>query len=178
MGTMRPITIHSTKYDGSLHNHFHAQLLAEEDWGWLTYLGMHQRVDSYRGVYTSRHHNFRWHWRERWWDAMLIFDSHGRWLEWYCNVVTPPKMENGLLTFVDLDLDIVWHRERGLLIADADEFEVNAVKMAYPPDLIQQAWETAQSVKQKIQQREWRFGEEPHTLRLDKEIAPWRDLLT
>jgi protein associated with RNAse G/E len=174
---MQPITIHSTKYDGSLHNHFQAQLLDEGEWGWLTYLGMNQRVESYRGIYTTRHHNLRWHWRDTWWDAMLIFDAQGRWLEWYCNVVTPPTMTNGVLTFVDLDLDIVWHRERGILIADADEFEAHAVQMAYPHDLIQRAWQTAQEVKQKILQREWRFAEAPQSLRFDKEIAPWRDVL-
>lgn len=178
MPLMSLITVHSTKYDGSLHNHFQPTLLEAGEWGWLTYLGMHQRVDSYRGTYTSRHHNFRWHWRDCWWDAMLIFDAQGRWLEWYCNVVTPPQLNDGVLTFVDLDLDVVWHRERGLLIADADEFEVNALAMAYPQELIQQAWQTAQEVKQKIANGAWRFAEEPQTLRLEKELAPWRDLLT
>ncbi len=42
----------------------------------------------------------------------------------------------------------------------------------------QQAWQTAQEVKLKIAKGAWRFAEEPQTLRLEKELAPWRDRLT
>ncbi len=175
---MTKITVHSIKYDQSLHNHLEAHLLDEGEWGWLTYLGVNEKVESYRGSYVTRHNNLRWHWRDQWWDAILVFDDQGRWLEWYCNIVTPPTMTDGVLTFTDLDLDVVWHRDRGLHIADADEFELHAVQMAYPNDLIQRAWDTAHHVRQMIVNHDWRFAEDPTTLRFEKEIALWRDDLT
>ena len=175
---MSKITVHSVKHDQSMHNHFEPHLLDEGEWGWLTYLGINERVESYRGTYLTRHHNFRYHFRDQWWDAILVFDDQRRWLEWYCNVVTPPTLTNGVLTFCDLDLDVIWHRDKGLLIADADEFELHAVQMAYPQDLIQRAWDTAHTVRQMVVNHEWRFAEDPATLRFEKEIAPWKDRLT
>ncbi|MBA3533190.1 MAG: DUF402 domain-containing protein [Ardenticatenales bacterium] len=174
---MKTITILSTKYDNSLHWRYEAHLLEETEWGWLTFHPRHQPVTSHKGTWLNNHPLLRWHWREQWWDALLLFDDHGQWLEWYCNVITPPRLENGVLRYQDLDLDVIWHREHGVRIADADEFERHAVQMAYPQTLIQQARESAQEVRGLMQHGGWRFGEDPSTLRLEQELARWQPLL-
>ncbi|MGH2543547.1 MAG: DUF402 domain-containing protein [Ardenticatenaceae bacterium] len=166
------------KYDDSLHWQHETILLEEASWGWLTFTPQGQTVETHKGPWLVRYPYLRWHWRDRWWDALLVFDEAGGWLEWYCNVITPPRLEADALRFHDLDLDIVWHHERGVHIADADEFEANAGRMSYPPDLIQTAWDTARRVKQMMRQGEWRFGEDPTTLRLEQELVPWHALLT
>lgn len=170
---MNAIRILSTKYDGSLHWDYEPRLLEEGPWGWLTFHDREQPTHSHKGTWLNKHPFLRWHFRDRWWDALLVFDDAGRWLEWYCNIVTPPQLVDGVLRYHDLDLDVVWHRERGLQVVDAEEFEENAVKMGYPSALIQSAWENAQGVRRMIQAREWRFGEDPDTFDLMQELAQW-----
>jgi protein associated with RNAse G/E len=174
---MQTINVISTKYDGSAHWRYEPVLLEEADWGWLTFCDRGKTVQSHKGSWLNTHPFLRWHWRETWWDAMLLFDREGHWLEWYCNIITPPRREGGALRYHDLDLDVVWHRERGILIADADEFERHAVSMSYPRDVIQSAWQTAQTVRQMMLDRQWRFAADPNTLRLEDEMAAWATLL-
>jgi uncharacterized protein len=152
--------------------------LEEAEWGWLTFLPRDTPIDSHKGIWLSTHPTLRWHWRERWWDAMLLFDDRGRWLEWYCNIITPPHIENGALRCHDLDLDVVWHRDYGIVITDTDEFEQHALQMGYPRHLIRQAWESAQQVRRMMLDGEWRFGEDPHALRLEEEMAHWHAVST
>ncbi|MDQ4076538.1 MAG: DUF402 domain-containing protein [Chloroflexota bacterium] len=173
---MKPITILSTKYDESLHWRYEAFLLEEAEWGWLTFTPTGHAVETHKGAWLNLHPYLRWHWRERWWDALLVFKESGRWLEWYCNIITPPRLEAGTLRFHDLDLDVVWHHEHGIHIADTDEFERHAVQMEYPHALIQHAWECAQRVKQMMYKGEWRFGEDPRALRYEEEMVKWHAL--
>lgn len=175
---MQPLTICSTKYDNSLHRRYEVLLLEEAEWGWLTYQERNLPVKTGKGQWLTVHPCLGYHWRNQWWDAMLVFDREGRWLEWYCNVITPPRLEEGELRFYDLDLDVIWHREKGLLIADVDEFDLHSVEMAYPPDLIRAAWESAHRVRDLIAARAWRFAEPTDTLDLKQELAPWLARLT
>ena len=170
------ITICSTKYDGSLHWRYEAQLLESHDWGWISFVPEGEPVETHKGTWLNLHPLLRWHWRERWWDAVLVFKDDGTWLEWYCNIITPPRWEQNELRFQDLDLDVVWHHARGLQIIDADEFEQHAVQMAYPSSLIQKAWRTAQEVRRTIERGEWRFGEATEALTLVNELRRWPQL--
>ncbi|MGB0385491.1 MAG: DUF402 domain-containing protein [Ardenticatenaceae bacterium] len=175
---MKPITIKSTKYDGSFHRRYEAILLEEAEWGWLTFRKPNQFVESYRGSWESKYSILCWHWRDQWWDAILFFDSAGRWQEWYCNIVTPPRLENGVLRYHDLDLDVILCRERGIFIDDVEEFEENAVKIPYPPEITKMAWENAYRIERMMQQGAWRFGEDPETINLNQELTPWNVPLT
>ncbi len=175
---MQRLPIHSTKYDGSPHWRYLSFLLEETADGWLTFAPAGLRIQAHKGIWLNGYPFLRWHWRDRWWDALLVFQGDGRWLKWYCNIVTPPRLEGGALRFHDLDLDVVWHHERGLELVDVDEFEQNAARMAYPAALVQRARDSAAHLQQLIQQGAWRFGEEPRALRYEQELARWPALLT
>ncbi|MCB0078544.1 MAG: DUF402 domain-containing protein [Anaerolineales bacterium] len=171
-----PISIHSTKHDGSLHWLYDCYLIDRGDWGWLTYTPAGQTVLTHKGTWLNLHSFFRWHWRDRWWDALLVFQDNGSWLEWYCNIITPPVLRNDTLQFTDLDLDVVWHYLRGIQIVDAEEFESNAVTMNYPSDLIQTVWQTAQEVRRWMKAGRWRFAQRPTSLTLRDELVAWPQL--
>lgn len=93
-------------------------------------------------------------------------------------MITPAQFENGTLYFHDLDLDVIWHQERGIYLDDVEEFEQHSEEMAYPPHIIEAAWKSAQHVQDLITTGGWRFAEDPQTIELKKELAPWNVLLT
>lgn len=171
---MNTVILQTTKYDGSFHSWSEYQLLEAAEWGWLIYRPPGQVVVNYRGQHHSTYHTFRWLWHETWWDANLAFTQEGQWGLWYCNVATPPAYEDGLLHAQDLDLDVIWDRQRGIYLDDADELEQHALAMSYPPDLVRRIWQSAHDIESKMNGREFPFTEEPETLRLEPLLKQWK----
>jgi predicted RNA-binding protein associated with RNAse of E/G family len=60
---------------------------------------------------------------------------------WYCNISTPVRQENDVLTFDDLLLDVLAYPDGGYVVLDRDEFE-EARRHGLPAEYAQQA-ETA-----------------------------------
>lgn len=175
---MKKIKVVSTKYDHSPHRSFEALLLEEGEWGWLIFHDRDLPMESYRGNGLSHYRTLHWYFRNEWWNVSLFFNHDGSWRTWYCNIITPAQFENGTLYFHDLDLDVVWHQGRGIYLDDIEEFEQHSNEMAYPPHIIEAAWKSAQHVQDLITTGGWRFAEDPQTIELKKELAPWNVLLT
>ncbi|MCD2193088.1 DUF402 domain-containing protein [Actinomycetospora endophytica] len=86
-------------------------------------------------------------------DQLLLVPRTGSWIaRWaldgefalYCDVTTPVlTTATGGLWAVDLDLDVVRYRDRRVALIDQDQFESRRVSMGYPPEVVEQAWTTA-----------------------------------
>lgn len=170
---MTSVILQTTKYDGSFHSKGEYQLLEAAEWGWLLYLPPGQEMVTYRGRHHTRYHSFRWLWHEIWWDAHLIFTPDGTWLMWYCNVSTPPAYENGVLYTQDLDLDVIWDRERGIHLVDEDELEQHTLAMSYPPDLVRRIRQSAHEIEAQMTARQFPFTADPDTLKLAEWLEKW-----
>ncbi|HEY0889147.1 MAG TPA: DUF402 domain-containing protein [Nocardioides sp.] len=65
----------------------------------------------------------------------------------YVDVTTPPEWDGTTLRMVDLDLDVIALRdERGLVLADEDEFEQHRIELEYPAEIVALAEESAERV--------------------------------
>ncbi|UUZ92914.1 DUF402 domain-containing protein [Paenibacillus sp. P25] len=58
--------------------------------------------------------------------------------QYYCNINEPAVLKDSLVSFVDLDLDLVY-RGGEWKVVDEDEFEANRVKFRYPDELAKRA---------------------------------------
>jgi protein associated with RNAse G/E len=170
---MNSVILQTTKYDGAFHSWAEYKVLETAEWGWLLYLPAGQAIATYRGNQTTRYHSFRWMWHETWWDANLAFTPDGKWALWYCNVATPPAYEDGVLYAQDLDLDVIWDRQRGIYLDDEEELEQHAMAMSYPPDLVRRIWQSAHEIEARMHSRTFPFIEEPETLTLAQFQKGW-----
>jgi uncharacterized protein len=60
----------------------------------------------------------------RWYNIFEIHDrDDDRLKAWYCNITTPAKFEPGLVSYVDLALDLLVYPDGAYLVLDEDEFE-------------------------------------------------------
>jgi hypothetical protein len=86
------------------------------------------------------------------------FMADGRTGPWtYVDITTLPVWSENRLTCVDLDLDVIDpNDERGIFIADEDEFAEHQVTLGYPPEVIAMARESADAVLEAV-----RSGEAP-----------------
>jgi len=77
--------------------------------------------------------------------------------DYYCNIAEPAQFADDVLTFVDLDLDLVrrgageWH------VVDEEELAHNAARFGYPPDLVMRARVEMQRLRARITARRFPF---------------------
>ncbi len=71
---------------------------------------------------------------DRWWTA--TFNAAPAQTAVYVDVSTPATIEDGLVTLVDLDLDVRGMRDGSVRIEDEDEFADHRVRYGYPPEVV------------------------------------------
>jgi protein associated with RNAse G/E len=62
----------------------------------------------------------------------------------------PPTLSDGVLDYVDLDIDVLVWPDARVLVLDEDDFEKNAAKFKYPAEIRKKAVETLAEVRSMI----------------------------
>nr|SBO93372.1 protein of unknown function DUF402 [Nonomuraea gerenzanensis] len=94
--------------------------------------------------------------RDAWWTASFNTPPHKS--EIYVDVTTIPEWNDGEVTMLDLDLDVIRMRDGRLILDDVDEFAEHQILLRYPPDLVTQAEETAHWLLDAVGERKGPFG--------------------
>jgi uncharacterized protein len=132
------------KYDGSLHWHQTMRRLGADDHG--VWLGAAAGTVARKGdgpAVVVEHQQVMLVPDDAWWTA--VFNAPPARMEIYCDIATPPRWaESGLVTMVDLDLDVCRMRaDQHVRLLDEDEFAMHQVRYGYPADVIGQANDAA-----------------------------------
>jgi protein associated with RNAse G/E len=140
------ILLASTKYDGSLHYEFEADLVGSEG----TLIRCVERAGTpwigYRGEGRIRYDATALYFTDRWYNVSHFHAPSGpRGMELYVNVGMPAFLKNGVLRWVDLDIDIILDGS-GVRVDDEDEFEEHRHRYAYPPELVERVLATRDEV--------------------------------
>lgn len=130
------VTINSHKYDGELQRSWKAEFIDKET-SLLEFVGRFENEISHPhlGVIRRGAISYEFYWLECWYNVFRFHEPDGSFRNFYCNINMPPKFENGILEYVDLDVDIVVWKDFSRQILDTDEFEVNSHRYAYSDDL-------------------------------------------
>ncbi|OWA35156.1 hypothetical protein B9G55_10780 [Saccharibacillus sp. O16] len=75
----------------------------------------------------------------------------------YCNVSEPCMRDGAHVSFVDLDLDLLWNEAEGWHVVDEDEFESNRLRLRYPEALSQYARDSLTSLRERVEKRQFPF---------------------
>ena len=131
--TNKIITIISRKYDGKTYRSWEAELI-EKNKSMLAFVGEFEKevIHPHLGVIRRGTISYEFYWMDRWYNVFRFHEPDGALRNFYCNINMPPKFENGVLDYVDLDIDMVIWRDFSRQILDVEEFEENSRKYAYP----------------------------------------------
>jgi protein associated with RNAse G/E len=97
------------------------------------------------------------YWTERWYNVFRFHEPDGRFRNYYCNISMPPTFEDGVLDYVDLDIDVVIWEDLRYDVLDRDDFERNSSKYGYPPELIQKVHDSLDDLTAEIASRQFPF---------------------
>jgi uncharacterized protein len=140
------VTVAMTKWGGRPHWHYEGVYLGADDHGdWLAFpVGTHYRrpgkelVADFGCVSLVPRHDAA--------HFAGFYDASYE-AELYIDMATPAEWDASTVRMVDLDLDVILLRdERGLVLADEDEFEMHQVQFGYPPEIVTLAEESAERV--------------------------------
>jgi protein associated with RNAse G/E len=87
---------------------------------------------------------------DSWWTAVW---NEGGDFEIYVDIATPPRWDGDRVTMIDLDLDVVRHRDGRTLVLDEDEFDEHRATLGYPPDVVDRARTTTAAVFLDVERR-------------------------
>ncbi|MGZ5437815.1 MAG: DUF402 domain-containing protein [Pyrinomonadaceae bacterium] len=108
-----------------------------------------------RGTRTAEYY-----WFNRWYNIFRFLRNDGDTRLWYCNINTPPKLENGVLSYIDLDIDVLVQPDFTYQVLDIDEFEQNAKLFGYPDEVRRDVQRAIAEVTSLIEARQFPFTEE------------------
>jgi uncharacterized protein len=89
---------------------------------------------------------------DAWW--MLAWWLGHPTVELYVNINTPAVRDGDVISYVDLDLDVVRRCDGSIEIVDRDELELHSAQLGYPPDLVARAEAAADEVVERMRRGE------------------------
>ena len=130
---LRPLVeVRSLRFDGSLKRAWHARL--ERVAGQLLVLeGVFAEEVRHPllGTISAGTHSTEFFWTDRWYSVFRFREPSGPLRNFYGNLNTPPRLERGILSFVDLDIDVLVEPDLSYRILDEDEFEQHSKQFRY-----------------------------------------------
>lgn len=154
----KTVNVISRKFDLSIRRTWRCRLI-EQSGPLITLIGEFDRDIEHpdlglihRG--TISHEYF---WLDRWYNVFRFHEPDGKLRNFYCNINLPPKFENGVLDYVDLDIDVIVWPDFTAKTVDLDEFESNSVLYSYPESVRLEAFAALAEIKGIIATREFPF---------------------
>ena len=90
-----------------------------------------------------------YYWLDRWYN---VFRFNNR---FYCNITQPPQLKDGVLSYVDLDIDVLVESNFSYRILDEEDFEASS----YPTEIQDCARQGVEELIKRIENRSFPFDE-------------------
>jgi len=154
------ITINSRKYDQSIRRTWSAELIKRSH-SLIVVAGEFDRDIEHPGLGSINRGtvSYEYYWLDRWFNIFRFHEPDGALRNYYCNVAMPPTLANGVLDYVDLDIDIVVWPDRKYEVLDRDDFEQNALKYGYSEQVLRQTANSVDAVIRLIECGELPIGD-------------------
>lgn len=154
------VTVNSRKFDGKIHRSWQAELKTRSD-SLLVLTGEFEQeiAHPHLGVIRRGTISEEFFWFDRWYSIFRFSEPDGAFRNFYCNLNMPPKFENNVLDYIDLDIDILVGKNFEYEILDADEFEQHSKIYNYSPDLIAKTRQTLDELCEMIRLKKLPFSD-------------------
>jgi protein associated with RNAse G/E len=90
-----------------------------------------------------------YYWLDRWYNVFRFNDR------FYCNITQPPNLKDGVLSYVDLDIDVLVEADFSYRVLDEEDFAASS----YPAEIQQRARHGVEELIKQIENRSFPFNE-------------------
>jgi protein associated with RNAse G/E len=130
------ITVNSRRFDGTIRKTWQCELL-EQRGSLLIAVGEfdtdieHADLGRIKKGTISR----EYYWLDRWYNIFRFHEPSGEFRNFYCNVSAPAQFENGVLDYVDLDIDVLIDANSKVTVLDREDYERSIATFGYPVEV-------------------------------------------
>ncbi len=152
------LIVRACKFDGTENRRWNARLI--ERVGSLLVLDAAFDSDiehDQLGQIASGTLSTEYYWTDRWYNIFRFSHPSGVLRNYYCNVNMPPELDGDVLSYIDLDVDILVAPDRSYRILDEDEFQTNAAQFGYPDDVRRNVNEAVKTLVEMIETGQFPF---------------------
>lgn len=148
------ILVRVLKYDGTEHRRWAASIVKHTDLLLVLDAVFDEGIDhALIGTIASGTISTEYYWLDRWYNVFRFSDR------FYCNVSMPPNFDGQVLSYVDLDIDVLVKPDFSYQVLDLEDFDENARAYGYPSDVRENAHAALAELVQLIETRSFPFAE-------------------
>lgn len=128
------VSVHSCRHDGRIKRSWPARITRRKG-SLLVLEGVFAEEvrHPFIGLIEAGTLSTEFFWTDRWYSVFRFHSPEGRLLQFYCNINTPPRLEAGILSFIDLDVDLLVKPDCSYTVLDEEEFQHHSEIYVYPP---------------------------------------------
>lgn len=131
------ITVRTFKYDGTDHRSWRAHVSRQEDSLIVLDAKFEEEIrHPLLGTVARETLSIEYYWLDRWYNIFRFVEPTGQLRNFYCNVNVPPVFQKNVLSYIDLDMDVLVAPDFSYSILDEDEFAANAARFNYPAEVL------------------------------------------
>ena len=156
------IVVRARKFNGLEHRSWSARVVSQE--GSLITLDATFAAEVQHdllGTIPQGTVSLEYYWLDRWYNVFRFSEPGGNLRIFYCNVNFPPEFDGHVLSYIDLDIDVLVNADFSYSVLDEDEFEANADIYRYPAEVKRHARGALSELKMLIESRSFPFSATP-----------------
>ena len=100
-----------------------------------------------------------YYWLDRWYNVFRFGARDAKFQYFYCNVSMAPGFDNHVLSYIDLDIDVLVKPDFTYQVLDREDFEDNALRYGYPVEVQDKAHRALAELIGMIESRSFPFDE-------------------
>ena len=128
------LAIHCYKHDGSLHRTWDEATVLDINDDLLICGNNRTLVTESDGrTHQTNEPAILYFYKKRWFNIIGQFKKQG--LFYYCNIATPYLIDNGIIKYIDYDLDLRVFPDGGFRVLDRNEYRYHKKIMNYPKEI-------------------------------------------
>jgi len=153
------VTVNSRKYDGSLHRTWNCELV-KNNGEYIELIGRFEETIVHAdlgtiGAGTSSHEIY---WFNEYYSIFIFTRPNGELRNYYCNINKPATFDNGIVEYIDLDIDVLVDPDLSYRVLDVHEFEENSARFGYEPEILSEVEKALKKIELMISRREFPFN--------------------
>lgn len=152
------VTVNVRKFDGSLHRTWTCELVSKND-KFIELIGEFKEtiVHSDLGTIEAGTISREFYWFDEFYSIFVFKHPAGSLRNYYCNINLPPTFNEGVLEYIDLDMDVLVNADLSYQVLDAEEFAENSVKYSYTSEIVANVHSALEKITAMINAREFPF---------------------
>ena len=153
----RWVKVQAYKHDGFLHRQWSPAYLAEEtDEYWALVSKASLVTESDGRKWMTKEKAVFLLFKKKWMNVIAMFKEN-RGICYYVNIASPAIMDQGMLKYIDYDLDVKLYPDGVERTLDENEYERHSKTYGYPKDLSHAIEKSTEEVKEMIAKGEFPF---------------------